>query len=102
MMMAYDSGLPPAALSAETVAALRAALQKYLEEPEANGQALQSALGRMAQEAHQKSIAPEQLLVALKDVWYSLPAVQTLVEPEGQVRLLQRVVTLCINEYYRT
>jgi hypothetical protein len=54
----------------------------------------------MAAEARSKSIPPEQLLVVLKDIWYSLPGVRGMSEPVEQVRLLQRVVTMCIKEYY--
>ena len=42
----------------------------------------------------------EELLVLLKDVWFGLPAIRRMKEGEAQSRLLQRVVTLCIREYY--
>jgi hypothetical protein len=54
----------------------------------------------MAREARDTAMPPEQLLVVLKDVWYSLPVVRQPKTPEDQVRLLQRVVTMCIKEYY--
>ena len=54
----------------------------------------------MAAEARSKSVPPEQLLVILKDIWYSVPSVRRISEPIEQVRLLQRVVTMCIKEYY--
>jgi hypothetical protein len=47
-------------------------------------------------------VPPEQLLVVLKDLWYSLPAVRTIDDFGAQVRTLQMVVTMCIKEYYRT
>jgi hypothetical protein len=43
---------------------------------------------------------PEQLLVTLKDVWYSLPSVGAMRDPATKIRMLQSVVTICIKEYY--
>jgi hypothetical protein len=36
----------------------------------------------------------------LKDVWGTLPEVRAMTDTGAQVRLLQRVVTMCIKEYY--
>ena len=99
MMMAYDSSPGPRALTEETIAAVRRALAQYIEAP-AHGEPLGSTLRRMADEARERSMYPEQLLVVLKDIWYSLPSVREMAEPADQVRLLQRVVTMCIKEYY--
>ena len=102
MMMAHDSSPPPAAgLAEETVARTREALSHYLEDPEAGGDGLRDALDAMATEARSKAMLPEQLLVVLKDIWYALPAVRSLDDSGAQIRLLQRVVTMCIKEYYR-
>jgi hypothetical protein len=100
MMMAPDSShTPPSRLDDETVAAVRAALRTYLSRaPEPA--ALQDALVRMSTEARDRSIRPEQLLVVLKDVWGALPEVRAMTDTGEQVRLLQRVVTMCIKEYY--
>jgi hypothetical protein len=102
MMMAHDSSPPPAAgLAEETVARARAALSHYLEDSESAGAELRDALDAMAAEARSKSMLPEQLLVILKDIWYALPAVRAIDDSASQIRLLQRVVTMCIKEYYR-
>jgi hypothetical protein len=102
MMMAHDSSPPPAAgLAEETIARTRVALSHYLDDPEGGGQELREALDAMATEARSKSMLPEQLLVVLKDVWYALPAVRSLEDSGAQIKLLQRVVTMCIKEYYR-
>ena len=101
-MMAHDSGPPPApGLAEETVAGARIALSGYLENPELHGQDLRDALDVMAAEAREKKMLPEQLLVVLKDIWYSLPAVRAVDDSGAQIRMLQRVVTMCIKEYYR-
>lgn len=99
MMMAHDSSPGPVALDAQTIRALHEALVNYVDAP-ARSDALRSALNRMAVEAHDKSMLPEQVLVVLKDIWHSLPGVQAITDPAEQVRLLQRVVTMCIKEYY--
>ena len=61
---------------------------------------LQEALHRVAAEARSKHMLAERLLIALKDVWYSLPAIRQSPVGETQNRMLQRIVTLCIREYY--
>ncbi len=100
MMVAHDSGsLPPSRLADETIATLRDALRRYLS----NGltpSPLQAALQLVGREAREKDILPEQLLITLKDVWNTLPEVRAMNDTAQQVRLLQRVVTMCIKEYY--
>ena len=102
MMMAHDSSPPPSAgLTEETSARARLALTRYLENAETGAQELRDALDLMATEAREKSMLPEQLLVVLKDIWYALPQVRAIEDSGAQIRLLQRVVTMCIKEYYR-
>ena len=102
MMMAHDSSPPPApGLAEETVARARVALSHYLESPDTGGDELREALDAMAGEARAKAMLPEQLLVVLKDIWYALPAVRAIEDSGALIRLLQRVVTMCIKEYYR-
>ena len=100
MMVAHDSSTPPPSrLADETVDSLREALRRYL----GNGLSpspLQAALLLVAREAREKQILPESLLIVLKDVWNSLPEVRGMTDSAQQVRLLQRVVTMCIKEYY--
>jgi hypothetical protein len=99
MMMAHDSTPDANALADETIDAVRIALIEYVDAP-SRGERLGTALHMMAREARDRSILPERLLIVLKDIWYSLPSVRAMKEQEDQVRLLQRVVTMCIKEYY--
>jgi hypothetical protein len=99
MMMAHDSRPGPRGLAQETIDEMRAALEQYIASPGANA-ALRISLHRMAAEARERAILPEQLLVILKDIWYSVPMVRDMDSSEDQVHLLQRVVTMCIREYY--
>jgi hypothetical protein len=55
----------------------------------------------MAVVARTSAMLPERLLVVLKDIWHGLPAAHALNDPTERTRLLQRVVSMCIREYYR-
>jgi hypothetical protein len=100
MMMAFDSSqTPPSRLDPETIAGLRVALIAYLS-PTPDRATLQAALVTLAADARDKSILPEHLLLVLKDVWNALPEVRAMTDSSAQVSLLQRVVTMCIREYY--
>lgn len=99
-MMAYDSSqTPPSRLDDHTVDAVRTALRQYLANS-SSAESLQAALVSMASEAREKSILPEHLLIVLKDIWNGLPEVRSMSDTTEQVRVLQRVVTMCIKEYY--
>jgi len=99
MMMAHDSSSPSSRLDDESLNAVRLALRAYLRDAE-NSSALQSALVLVAAEARTRNILPENLLVTLKELWSTLPEVRAISDAGEQVRLLQRVVTMCIREYY--
>jgi hypothetical protein len=99
MMMAYDSSqTPPSRLAEDTIDAVRAALREYLDT--GSSSVLQVSLLRMSSEAREKAMLPEQVLIVLKDVWNGLPEVRAMTDTSEQIRLLQRVVTMCIKEYY--
>ncbi|HMC54565.1 MAG TPA: hypothetical protein VKH19_05295 [Gemmatimonadaceae bacterium] len=67
-----------------------------------HGSELKGLLQRAASEARTKGVQAEQLLVALKDIWYSLPGLSTQPGNEVQTRLLQQLIARCIQEYYGT
>jgi hypothetical protein len=101
-MMAYDSGpTPNGGLSTEVVDRVVEALTGYLAAPDGSGDQLRSTLHEMARAARDNGMPPEKLLIVLKDVWHELPVVRDSAQRDEQMRLLQRVVTMCINEYYR-
>lgn len=100
MMMPHDSSqTPPSRLDDDTLVAVRAALRTYLAHP-ADSSPLQTALQRVSAEARERAVLPEQLLVVLKDLWGGLPEVRSMPDAGEQTRLMQRVVTMCIKEYY--
>ena len=99
MMMAHDSGSGQQKLAPETIDGLRSAVAQYLDAP-LHGDALRHALKRASADARAKGMLPEELLVVLKDVLYALPGVRAMRETDSRARLLQRIVTMCIKEYY--
>jgi hypothetical protein len=99
MTMAHDSSTPSSRLDDESLNCVRLALRGYLQDCE-DPSALQASLLLVATEARARNVLPEQLLVILKETWSSLPEVRAMRDAGEQVRLLQRVVTMCIREYY--
>lgn len=100
MVMAHDAGqTPPSRLDDQSIDAVRVALRAYLHDSEDPG-TLQPALLALASQARERDMLPEHLLVLLKDVWSGLPEVRSMSDSREQIRLLQRVVTMCIKEYY--
>lgn len=100
-MMAPDSGYdPPSQLREETIVALRASLREYVADGSASS--LSQSLLHLAGEARERHVPPEQVLVVLKDVWHSMPEVRAMTDVRQQARLLERLVTMCIKEYYST
>lgn len=97
-MMAFER-TPSPPLDPATVSELRATLAKSLENGD-HGEQLKSLLARAATEARQKGIQAEQLLVSLKEIWYSLPRLAANPSDEKQMRLLQQLIARCIQEYY--
>lgn len=101
MMMAHDqAGPPPAMVSDATRDALRGSLDAYLSSG-GSTDAVRHALHQFAAEGRERQIHAEHLLILLKELWYSLPATQRSRTADEQNRLLQRVVTICIQAYYQ-
>lgn len=98
-MMAFDRTPSDAALDPATIADLRAALVRSLEVG-SHAEDLGVLLVRAATEARSKGLQAEQLLVVLKDMWYSLPQLSSHPSDDGQTRLLQQLIARCIQEYY--
>lgn len=99
MMMAHDSSQPPSGrIDVASLDAVRLALRAYLHSEDAS--ALQASLLLVSSEARARNVLPEQLLVTLKELWSTLPEVRAMTDAGQQVRLLQRVVTMCIRAYY--
>ena len=79
---------------------LRTALTEQLKRPEEPTPELSSFLRKMAQEAHERSIPPEELIVIFKRLWNSLAESLRPQNADQYERVRQRLVTLCIQAYY--
>ena len=101
MMMEHHTGRMPNAIAQQAVDSVRAALEHHADtlagEPAPE---LRTALHALAHEARAKAVPPEHLLVTLKGIWQSLPSVEKARDYSEQTRALQRVVTICIKEYF--
>jgi hypothetical protein len=86
-------------LSPASIQALRRALRSHLS-PSAPRGVLRPAITTICAEARQREITPERLLVIIKEMWRVLPEVQNL--PRGAERdgLLERVITISIEEFF--
>jgi hypothetical protein len=98
-MMAPDRTPSTSALDPATVAELRTALIRSVQAGN-HGDELKDLLIRAAADARGKGIRAEQLLLALKDIWYSLPQLATHPATDVRSRLLQQLIARCIQEYY--
>jgi len=64
-------------------------------------QSIRSAARALAEEARaQDATRAERLLIALRRIWRELPEARRL-EPEAHDQLWERLVTACIEEFYR-
>jgi uncharacterized protein (DUF2267 family) len=98
MMMAHDTRDRGPSLKPESIAELTAALDAYIRDEKSDE--LRRRLQGIAVEARELGMHAEQLLVVLKDVWYAQPSLREGGNEVDQTRLLQRVVSICIREYY--
>jgi len=89
----------PPSLDATTVDALRALLSRSSADGK-HEQTLQDLLCTTAREARDKGIRAEQLLIIMKDIWYSLPGVAARTASDVDNALLQDLISRCIREYY--
>ena len=95
-----DHLTPPVFTSERAFVALRSALQSRIATHPRDDAGFRRALRLMSEDAHRRGVRAEQVIVALKEAWRSLPEVQTL--PAGGPRdtVLEGVITMLIEEYY--
>ena len=78
---------------------MRTVLSRSLETGN-HGSELKALLTSAASDVRKRGIQAEQLLIALKEVWYSIPQLSTQADNEVQTRLLQELIARSIREYY--
>jgi len=79
---------------------LRTALTEQLKRPDGPTPELASLLRKVAKEARERSIPPEELIVTFKHLWNSLAESLRPQNVDQYERVRQRLVTLCIQAYY--
>ena len=97
--MSLEPTPTPPSLDANTVEALRAMLGRSAAQGRHDPQ-LHDLVCKTAGEARGKGIHAEQLLIMLKDIWYSLPDVAARTASDIDNALLDDLVSRCIREYY--
>ena len=98
-MMAFDRTPSNATLAPATIESLRTLLGRSVREGN-HVDALRDVLTVAAVEAKDKGIQAEQLLVILKDVWYTLPELADVRQTARESALLQDLISRCIQQYY--
>lgn len=87
-------------LSESTIKELRTALTGQLKQPDGPTPELATLLQKVAREAHEQSIPPEELIVIFKKLWNSLAESLRPQNHDQYERIRQRLVTICIQAYY--
>ena len=87
-------------LSESTIKELRTALTEQLKQPDGPTPELATLLRKVAREAHEQSIPPEELIVVFKKLWNSLAESLRPQNPDQHEQIRQRLVTICIQAYY--
>lgn len=78
------------------------ALERALGSTDGNGdRALRDTIQELCAEARRAGLRPEELIVLVKATWRSRPELGTVSHGEPNPAL-DRVITMCIEEYYRT
>jgi hypothetical protein len=79
---------------------LQTALTLQLQTADGPSPELSALLHRVAAEAREKQLRPEELIVIFKQLWNSLAESFRPQNPDQYERMRQRLVTLCIQAYY--
>ena len=83
----------------EAVLALREALDRRLAGDSTDGDVRQ-ALRRLSDEARANGLHGEQVVIVLKQMWNELAGRSETLAADERRQTLERLVTLCIEEYY--
>jgi hypothetical protein len=98
-MMAFDRTPSAPNLDPATIEGLRAVLARSVLRG-THSDDLHALLVGAAVEARDKGLQAEQLLLVLKQLWYSLPEVTGAASADVENRLLQELISRCIRAYY--
>ena len=103
MMVAYDPRLPPdhrRMLSADVADRLRLALIERWEKRSEDDSVLRAALQQAVNDAKQRQLRPEELLIALKAVEERVVELLPRVDLDERDRFRHWVVGVCMRAYF--
>lgn len=83
------------------MAALRAAVLGHLERGSEGDDELANAVSVVVAEARRESMRAEELILAFKQLYDSLPEPKSAVARAEQMSLRERLVSACIRAYYQ-
>ncbi|MDQ3809853.1 MAG: hypothetical protein M3336_06135 [Chloroflexota bacterium] len=86
-------------VSAETLGMVREALRRRLTDDPHDGH-LRAVLRRLSGEVKAKGLHGEHVVIMLKQIWSQLPEMWQALAAHERRLMLERVVTLCIEEFY--
>ena len=100
-MSSHPTGSPEraAALTTESVAALREAIRREVTGESQDGE-LPDALRRLTREARALGLHAEQVVILVKELWREVPEPSPAPTSDEHRRMLERLVTLSIEEFY--
>jgi hypothetical protein len=98
-MMAFERTPSRPTLEPDIIEALRTAMAQSVTRRK-HGDELRDILCRAAGDARSKGIQAEQLLVILKEIWFTLPDIVHASPSDIDQSLLQELISRCIQEYY--
>ena len=87
-------------LSAQTTTALRDAVVQHLERGTDGDESLGRAVSIVVAEARDREMRAEELILAFKSLYDTLPEPKSAVARAEQVQLRERLVSACIRAYY--
>ena len=84
----------------ETLELLRTSLARYLG-GDIDEDEICRALEVLAREAQERRLNAEHMLIAFKAIWGQLAEVKAIGDAQERKRLLDHLVTFCIDAYYQ-
>jgi hypothetical protein len=101
-MMAHDSRFSPEPrpLSDETFEVLRTAVLGHFERKSDPEPGLEHAVAAVVEEARERSMRPEELIIAFKALYATLPDPPTTAARAELLRLREQLITACIRAYF--
>ena len=84
----------------ETLQLVRMSLARYLS-GDMDEEQVCRALEVLAREARERRLNAEHMLIAFKAIWGELAEVQAINDAQERKRLLDHLVTFCIDAYYQ-